>query len=161
MRTRFPAVLSLFFAALAAWAIFAARDWPFYARLFPWMTAIPLLVLSLVQLGIDLKESPAKATKVMDFEFSSGVEAAVARQRTLNILAWVFGFALGIWLVGFEIAIPLTVFLYLKFQGREGWLLSMTLTAIAFVFFWGIFDRLLHLPMPEARLFIWLERLLG
>ncbi|MFQ5851050.1 MAG: tripartite tricarboxylate transporter TctB family protein [Candidatus Binatia bacterium] len=162
MKTRFPtAFLSLLFAAVALWAVFAARDWPFSARLFPWMTAIPLMVLSLVQLVIDLRMSTGETTKVMDFQFSPGVETALARRRTLNILAWVFGFALWIWLLGFEIAIPLMVFLYLKLQGQEGWTLSAVLTVVAYVFFWGIFDRLLHLPMPEARLFMWTERLLG
>ena len=47
-------------------------------------------------------------------------------------------------------------FLYLKFGAREGWLITVILTATAYVFFAGIFDWLLHLPFPPGDLFVWL-----
>ena len=45
----------------------------------------------------------------------------VERQRTLSILGWTVGFFLAIWLLGFSYAVPLTIFLYLKFVGNEKW----------------------------------------
>ena len=154
-RIKPEAALSVFFAATALCAVFVARDWPLSARLFPWLAGIPLIVLSLIPLWSDLMGSTGKTAKIMDFEFSEGVDPAMAHRRTVGIFAWIFGFALAIWLAGFGIAIPLTVFCYLKFQGREGWPVSLTLTAVLYLFFWAVFDRLLHLPMPEAKLWVW------
>jgi putative tricarboxylic transport membrane protein len=39
-------------ALLLTWALWAARSWPFQARLFPWTIGFPLLALALTQLGI-------------------------------------------------------------------------------------------------------------
>ena len=159
MKLRLRALLSLFFVIVAAWAAYEAKGWDFSARLFPLIASLPLLVLSLIQLGIDALGSDAKTAKAMDFEFTKGIEPRLARLRTLNMFAWLFGFALAIWLVGFHVAIPLTVFLYLKFQGRERWNLSLAVTALIYIFFWGVFDRLLHLPFPEPVLLAWVEAL--
>jgi hypothetical protein len=48
------------------------------------------------------------------------------------------------------------VFLYLKFQSRESWPLTIALTMVAWIFFYGLFDRLLHLPFPDGEIFVWL-----
>jgi hypothetical protein len=161
VKLRLESVLSLFFAAVAFGAVLGAKDWSASTRLFPLLAGIPLLTLSLVQFVIDLKGPREKAEKAMDFQFAKDVEVAVARRRTLNIFAWLFGFTIAIWLIGFHIAIPLTVFLYLKFQGHESWILSIILTAVAYLFFWGVFDQTLHLPLPEGRLLVAIEKLLG
>jgi len=42
-------------AVLVTWALWAARSWPFQARLFPWTIGFPLLALALVQLGINAR----------------------------------------------------------------------------------------------------------
>ncbi|MGH7828095.1 MAG: tripartite tricarboxylate transporter TctB family protein [Candidatus Binatia bacterium] len=159
MKLRPQAFLSLFFVILAAWAAYEAKNWDPSARLFPLLASLPLLVLSLVQLGIDAVGSHRERAKAMDFEFTKGVDPSLARRRTLNIFAWLFGFGFAIWLVGFHVAIPLTVFLYLKFQGRESWSLSLALAIATYIFFWGVFDRILHLPFPEPVLLTWVEAL--
>jgi hypothetical protein len=53
-------------------------------------------------------------------------------------------------LLGFSISVPLFVFLYLKLQGKESWILSVVLAAVAWVFVYGLFDQLLHLPFPQG-----------
>jgi hypothetical protein len=84
-------------------------------------------------------------------------EAAVAHRRTLSISAWIVGFFLAIWLLGFTITSAVGTFLYLKFGAREKWLISVVLTVVAWAFFYGAFDYMLHLPFPEGELFYWLE----
>ena len=66
------------------------------------------------------------------------------------MFAWMFGFFMAIWLFGYVVAIPLMVFAYLKFQSNESWRLSVTLTVIAFVFFYSLFVKLLTLPFPDG-----------
>ncbi len=161
VKIKLGAFLSLFFAAVALWALLGAKDWSASTRFFPFIAAFPLLALSLVQLVKELKGAAGKTEKAMDFQFSKGRDPAVARRRTFTMFAWLLGFALAVWLSGFHIAIPLTVFLFLKIQGHESWTLSLSLTAVAYLFFWGLFDRLLHLPFPESQLTVLMEKLLG
>lgn len=47
--------------------------------------------------------------------------------------------------------------LYLKLQGGEGWLLSIVITAVAWGAFYGLFDRLLHLPFPAGWVLTWFD----
>jgi hypothetical protein len=61
-----------------------------------------------------------------------------------------------LWLLGFNIGIPLMVFSYLKFQSKESWKVSIILTAIAFVFFYALFVKVLTLPFPDGKIFVWL-----
>ncbi len=92
----------------------------------------------------------------MDFQFTKEIDAATARKRAIVMFAWLFGFFLLIWLLGFTIGIPLMVFSYLKFQAGESWVLSIVLTVIAVMFFWMLFVKLLTLPFPEGLVFVWL-----
>lgn len=141
-------------------------DWPFQARLFPWVIGIPMLCLALIQVASDLRgankprvepdgEREEKSTT------SGDIDPEVARRRAMNIFAWIFGFLGLVWLLGFQIAVPLVVFLYLKVQSQERWVLSLVYTGVAWVFLWGVFDRFLHLPFPESAIFGWLEGLTG
>jgi hypothetical protein len=45
------------------------------------------------------------------------------------------------------------VLLYLELQGGEGWVLSIVMTLAVWGLFYGLFDRLLHLPFPAGRIF--------
>ena len=127
------------------------------AALFPLIIGLPAFAISLVVFG---KEITTRSRVVAHGE--EGVEEveeippAETRRRTLAISAWVVGFFLSIWLIGFVWSSLAATFLYLKFGARERWLISVVLTAVAYVFFAGIFDRMLHLPFPPGVLFVWL-----
>ena len=129
------------------------------ARLYPWAIGIPMLILALVQVILDLKGYKAKETSdgaPVDFQFTQTIEPALARKRAITMFAWLLGFFLLVWLLGFEYGIPLMVFGYLKLQSNESWILSITLTVLAFVFFWILFVKLLTLPFPQGLIFTWL-----
>ena len=115
-----------------------------------------MLIFAIVQFILDLKGVKAKQSTdgaPMDFQFQqTDVSPQDVRKRTITMFAWMFGFFAMIWLVGYVIAIPLMVFCYLKFQSNESWRLSVTLTVIAFLFFYFLFVRLLTLPFPDGAL---------
>ena len=149
------------FCALIFFCVFVymAQDWRLQARLYPYAIGIPMLILAIVQVILDLKGVKAKQSSdatPMDFQFTKDVDPIVARKRAITMFAWLLGFFLLIWLVGFPIGIALMMFAYLKFQGRESWTLSILLTVIAWLCFWGLFVRLLHLPFPDGLVFTWL-----
>jgi hypothetical protein len=149
-------VLSLGVMALAAWAAISAMAWPLKAKLFPLGISIPLFCLAAAEFAWLLLGSSQKG-EVMDFQLADHLPAAVARRRTLLATGWILGFTLAIVLLGFPIAVPAFVFLYLRLQGREGWILSAVCTAAVWAVFYGLFDQLLHLPFPAG----WLLSSLG
>jgi len=157
MRCRARALFSLFLVAVAAYAVLSALRWPFKAALFPLAVGIPLIVLAVAQLILDLFgwAEVARGPGV-DLEFSAEVEPSAAVRRTAAIFAWIAGCILLVLLVGFPVAVPLFVFSYLSLQSPAGWWLSLTLTAVAWGFFYGIFQRLLHLPFEGGWIQIWL-----
>ena len=72
------------------------------------------------------------------------------RRRTLNIFGWICSLFLLIWLVNFKIAVPLFVFLYLKFQARESLLISFMLATVMVILVVGVFGFILHVPWPDG-----------
>jgi len=150
----FDLLVILFFAFL----VWEAKDWGLQARLYPWVIGFPMLGLAVLQLGSDLRgerKTSSGATPV-DIQFAKGIDPVLARERTIQIFSWVFGFLATVWLVGFSITIPTFVFFYLKTQAREDWFLSVLLTAVAWFIYWGLFERLLRLPMPDGKIFFWM-----
>jgi len=157
MRISAASVFSLFLAAVAAFAVVSASAWPFKAALFPLVMGIPLLVLALVQIVLDLqgRTDPAEGP-AMDLAPSAEVAPEIARRRTIAIFAWMAGFIVLVLLVGFPLAVPLFMFSYLMLQSAAGWWRSIALTAAAWGFFYGLFERLLHFPFGSGLIQTWL-----
>ncbi len=159
MKIRPAAIFS--FCALIFFCVFVyqAHEWRMQARLYPWAIGIPMLILAIVQVIFDLKGLKAKESTdaaPVDFQFTQTVEPAIAKKRAITMFSWLFGFFVAVLLVGFSIAIPLMMFTYMKFQGKESWVLSLVLTVIAFIFYYMLFVRVLNLPFPEGLLLPWL-----
>jgi hypothetical protein len=94
-----------------------------------------------------------RGSAAVDLEFSADVDPIIARNRTRSLVLWILGFLVLIPLVGFALAVQLFMFLYLKIAGKEGWVLTILLTAGSWLFMEGLFDRLLHLPFPPGWIF--------
>ena len=162
MKIRPAALFS--FAALIFFCVFVyqAQEWRLQARLYPWAIGVPMLILAIVQVILDLKGVKAKESSdgapptPMDFQFTKDIDPVTARNRAVIMFSWRLGFFGLIYLLGFTIAIPLMMFLYFKFQGGESWVLSISLTVIAWFFFYGLFVKLLTLPFPEGILITYL-----
>ncbi|HEY2989377.1 MAG TPA: tripartite tricarboxylate transporter TctB family protein [Candidatus Binatia bacterium] len=159
MKVKPQLVLSLILVVFFSIFVYNARGWRMQARLYPWAIGIPMLVLALIQVVLDLKGIGPKKREgdaPVDLQFAARPNPVVARRRAINIFCWIIAYIIAVWLIGFSYSIALIVFLYLKVQSRESWLLSVVLTAAAWLCFWGLFDRLLHLPFPDGALFTWL-----
>ena len=141
--------LSIVVLLVSGYAVFAATGWPWKAALFPLAVGIPLFCLAATELLWALFGA-AQEQEAMELALSTD---AGARRRVALAAAWMLGFFAAIVVVGFMIAVPLLLFLYLRLQAREGWALSISLTAGVFAAFYGLFDALLHLPFPAGLLF--------
>ena len=139
--------------AVSGYGVVAATAWPWKAALFPIVIGVPLFCLAAAEaLWTLFGAASAEPVEARDFQLSVGKDTA---RRTLAAAGWIFAFFAAIVLAGFPIAVPLFVFLYLKLQGRESWVLSIAMTAAVAGVFYGLFDLVLHLPVPAGWLFSW------
>jgi hypothetical protein len=146
--------LSVLIMLASGYGIFAASAWPWKAALFPLVIGIPLFCLAAAEALWSLfGAAPAEAGVAKDFKLSTGTGSA---RRTAVAAGWILGFFAAIVVLGFPIAVPLFVFLYLRLQGREPWLVCILMTGAIWGVFYGLFDALLHLPFPAGWLFTWL-----
>jgi len=78
------------------------------------------------------------------------LEPILARRRTLSIAAWTLAFALGFWLLGFKVGGPLLSLLFLRFQARESWTMSVLYGLGVYLFFLLGFELALGVPLPPG-----------
>ncbi len=164
MRSKAQIAFSLLVFLFFVLFLWMARGWPLQARLFPWTIGFTMLFIAAIRLGLDLLGTSSKTSRPearVDFQFTAGIEVGLATRRTVSILLWIWGGLLSVWLFGFAVTIPLLVFLYLKVQSGESWLLSMLLTAAAWLMLWGLFDKLLHIPFHRGVFYEWLGRIVS
>jgi len=149
--------IDLCLMGVAIAALIPATKWPFRTSLFPITIGIPVFLTALADLLLGLfqkKETRPKESPMGRPDVSSEADdPALALRRTLSIFGWILGFFLLILLVGFTIAAPLYVFLYLKVQGKERWGFTFILTGGTFIFFYGLFVWILNTHFEEGWIF--------
>jgi hypothetical protein len=155
-------IFALFFVGVFVYVLretfFEIRPMEERAAFFPMVIGIPTLALALMAFGQEFFATFRHgAGQANPSEITSPLEPALIRRRSVSIIGWTLGFFLAIWLLGFTIAVPITTFLYLKVAGQERWPITILLSFLAWVCFYGLFDYLLHLPFPEGQIFLWLN----
>jgi hypothetical protein len=150
--------LTFFFLAIFLSAAVIGWQWPDIAKLMPvYVAAVPGVILSIVQLYRDGTDWEARRVggggMEMDEVYDLKLDKKTATRRTLVFFGWFIGGALGIWLLGIVIALPLLVFLYMVIDGREKWITSLIMTAITYGLVWGTFEYMLDMRWPPGVLF--------
>jgi hypothetical protein len=150
-------LLVLFFA----FVVFEAKDFAFAGRLFPLAVGIPAFILSVLQLVLDLRAKPkgeeAAPDDFADIAADASIPSAVVRARGIRFLCWFLGLYLGIWVLGFKIAVPLFFIGYMWLEGRARWLVTVPLTALSVYLIFYHFENLLGVFWPECILSRWFE----
>jgi hypothetical protein len=156
-------LMNIFMIAVSGGVIIAANNWPLKTALFPMILGISGAILAIAELLVSLfgAEEDAKKRAAVDFNPSGHADKALASRRTLSISLWIILFSLLIFFLGLPIAVPLFVFSYLKFQGKEGWGITIVMTLSCWLFFYGLFVRLLHTSFEEGYLLTVLNQLTG
>lgn len=140
-------------AAVAGW------NWPYIAKLMPvYVAAIPGLILIVLQLARDaFRKTPAAEASDgsvdMDEVYNVKLEKNVELRRTFIFFGWFIGGAVGIWLLGIVIALPLLVLLYTLIEGKERWTSALVMTACTYLLIWGLFEYMLETRWPAGLLF--------
>jgi ABC-type sugar transport system permease subunit len=151
MKLSGKAWMSLAIMFVAAGVIISALRWPFRAALFPMVVGFPLFILSTIQfVKSAFHEKGHSKAATIDFKLSEMEDKALEKKRTINICLWTLGFFFMVLLIGFPIAVPLFVFLYMKLQGKEKWGTSLILTFVAWASFYGLFVKFCDVPFMEG-----------
>lgn len=150
MQFRARLLFTLFLTGVSAYVVISAWNWPLGTRLFPWAVGVPVLALTVIQLAIEIYQSinPSKMRReeTGDLQIDLSMSSREVARKAGNFFGWLLGFFFVTWFFGFFVAVPLYGFLNLKLQAKEGWLLSLALTLVLFIFFVGLFDQILHMP---------------
>ena len=152
-RVAFAAFISAIFVWVVLDAMFGFGQRSTRAALFPLVIGVPALGLSLLVIASELRvtrvERALRAAGTAVPVTPGGVSERVAKRRTAVILAWIVGFYASIWLFGFMLTAPVSTLLYIRVAGKEAWRTAIVGGAISWVFFNGIFQRCLKLPLEE------------
>ena len=158
--------LSLFFFIVVGVFVVTAAEWGWDTRLFPWAIGIPTLGLGLWQLardwrGTDIKaagqnENNSRPQGILDISVDENIPPEQIFRHTIKCAGWIFGFACGIWFLGFMISIPIFVFFYLIYQAEASKLSAFITTGLMTLFVWALFDQVMHLAWPQATILTWL-----
>jgi hypothetical protein len=131
-----------------------SADWPLGAALFPRLAAV-LGVLAIIAFATQLLwRLRCSATfvegRILDLPWSTGdTDARTVKQRAYVIVASIGGLWLGVWLVGFHVAIPVYLFSQLVLLGNCRWW-SATLVALAALgIIIGVYDELLQVSWNQ------------
>jgi hypothetical protein len=153
------ASFTLFLVAIFTVAVWWGWEWPYIAKLMPvYIAAIPGLVLAAIQLIREASGSEARAAQKaegveMDDTTKVELDEKTELRRTLTYFGWFIGGAVGIWLLGIVITLPLLVFLYMLVEGREKLIPTIVMTACTYGLIWGLFEYTLEMRWPPGLLF--------
>jgi hypothetical protein len=148
---------AVFLILISSYVVYSASHWSFKTGFFPMAVAIPLIVVALVYLGLELLGGLERAGEpVLEAEFSQEVAPQLARRRALALFSWIGGFIVLVFLIGFPVAVPLFIFLYLRIQSELSWSRSIALTAVTWGLFYIVFQRVVKLQFESGAVQTWL-----
>lgn len=143
---------ALVLMAVFTYATVTAVTYPEGAKLFPLAIAIASLALAVVLAVTSLR---SRGTVVAPRPPDPGDEVIATEERTRRTIAialWILGIFVAVYLLGFLVAIPVSAILYLRFAARESWVTSVAVAGVCWALVFGVFDRLLHLPLPPGEM---------
>ncbi len=153
-------IIPILFAIMFAGGIYIARGWPLLARLVPLAVGIPGLIFSLAELVVELRKRPepeasdqqpkeVKKEVYVDFRFDEDATSQTSQLKAFRTFVWLVAFIVAGFAIGFSLGFSVVMFLYLKLEGKEGWVISVIFGLATWGFVWGIFGKLFDTIFPD------------
>lgn len=151
--------ITVAFLIVAAAVLLQARAWPFRTSLFPLAAGSVLFGMALLKLALALApERRVMATKrqgLLEEEEAAEAElidvfATASRAQWLSALSWMGAFFAMLWLLGALVTVPLFALVYLLAASRESPWLAGSYALASWLFVYGLFDQVLHTPLPSG-----------
>lgn len=118
---------AIILAALVVFLVLAAGYNP-QARMVPLVLGIPGLAMMLAQTYLDFRQRGRE-----EGEEREEAKRKEESRREFNIIAWIIGLAVGLYVIGFSLGLPLFSFLFLKVRERFGWALSLGVAVVIYL----------------------------
>ena len=127
-------------------------------RFSPGPRTLPLIAgictSAMIVLLIVMAFSPKIASWYQKFEkkpiLTGEDEKSEEKKRMRSVVGWFSGCMAGIYFFGYLVTIPLYLFVFLKIKEREGWLLSLSLSAVVLGVVYFVFIYLLRIPLHKG-----------
>ena len=148
MRKKPEAYFLIFILLVSLALIIRSIAFPYLeSKLLPLIIGGIVFVLTAVALIMELraKEKPKRVREPWE-----GEELELRQYGWTG--AWLGGYALAIYLLGFIIATPVFVLSYLKLHGT-GWLITIIITVVTTAFVYGVFELILRITLYRGLLF--------
>lgn len=164
---RIDFIFSIVLSAVLAWMLWEARLWPPRTRLFPWSIGFFIFALSLLKVGVSLrdllvtresvraKSGGPQGTKVGDMsaaKLRAAPTEALGAGSTAVILSWIVGIFLMIWLFGLRFGSLLATFVFLKGAAKESLKMSIILSVSTYLFFLLLLESVLEVALPGGQI---------
>ncbi|MEE8426094.1 MAG: tripartite tricarboxylate transporter TctB family protein [Woeseiaceae bacterium] len=114
------------------------------ARLMPLLVGIPGILLGIVQLTSEIRQSADEADS----------DALSKAER--NMFLWVFIFFFGLLGFGFIYAAPIVVFAFMYAGKKESLLVALISAAGTWAVLFGFFERVMEIPLFKGLIVEWL-----
>jgi hypothetical protein len=155
MKTEEKGFMIIVLAVLVGMTVFSL-NYSSGSRMLPLVSGIFCSVL--LAFLIAMVFSPKLATWYKRIERKAGADEAAPltsseRKKEMRIFLWFIGGTLLVYLIGFIAAIPLFLFLFLRFSARESWTMSVLLPAIVTAVIYVTFVAVLRVPLEGGVFF--------
>lgn len=135
-----------------------SADWDLGAALFPRISGAlgiaAVLAYAAQRLFQEMRPGARSQGRLLDIGWAEfGGEKQDTRSRAITFVATTGGLWIGIWLVGFHIAVPVYLMFMLIVHGRVRWYWAAAATAGFYGLIMGVYDELLHTSWNDPLLF--------
>ncbi|MDA1174455.1 MAG: tripartite tricarboxylate transporter permease [Chloroflexi bacterium] len=151
----FAGVAFIYFLAISQWCgsldFCHGKDWPLTAARLPFLASIAGIIVVTLYALVHLIQAPSTGErKIMDIgRTKTGDDRSTVLRRTFKALGSTVGFVFSIWLVGFQITVPIYIFLYLWIFGQTRWWQAL-IGSLLFVFIlYFFFDNVIHVTWSD------------
>lgn len=144
-----------------AYVVVSAFGFPAISRRVPQTVGLIGLAFALIELFASMAQRAHGADEhrsgiQVDLEVDKGIPAGVILKRFSLVFTAILGLVVTIWLLGFYVAIPLFVGLYLKLVGGEPLVRVAAVSAAMFALL-VVFRMLFEIYYPPGALQVWFE----
>ena len=127
----------------------------FESKLLPLIIGTAVLILAVIGLGREILAGGERQITTTEGEATTREETGEGWRGYLFAGAWVVGFFLAIFLLGFLIAIPIFILAYMKLHGTR-WLVAIAFAILTPLLIYGIFELALAVILYRGLLLSWL-----
>ena len=154
LRFGLNALFSSFLLAVIIGALVTSADWPAIEQIVPrtacWAALVATSLNLLTELfGADQSAIDAEAHDAAPRLLLPGM---VVARRAATYFGWLGGLLVLIALVGFVPAIGVFILVYMRLGFGESWRSAVICASVTTLLCWGVFDRGLSVPWPQAAL---------